>query len=73
MTYGNYWMYLSVEFILKGNIPLLIVCKMFVSCHFTNCKLAATCPLKLQLAPPGTPAVVFHKVKCKLAKPDKNC
>ena len=46
---------------------------MFVSCHFTNCKLAATCPLKLQLAPPGTPAVVFHKVKCKLAKPDKNC
>ncbi|PUZ68981.1 hypothetical protein GQ55_2G072000 [Panicum hallii var. hallii] len=41
--------------------------------HFTKCKLAATCPLKLQLAPPGTPAVVFQKVKCKLAKPDKNC
>ncbi|RLM84315.1 hypothetical protein C2845_PM04G06040 [Panicum miliaceum] len=31
--------------------------------HFTKCKLAATCPLKLQLAPPGTPAVVFQKVK----------
>lgn len=41
--------------------------------HFTKCKLAATCPLKLQLATPGTPAVVFQKVKCKLAKPDKNC
>ncbi|CAD6220473.1 unnamed protein product [Miscanthus lutarioriparius] len=41
--------------------------------HVTKCKLAATCPLKLQLAPPGTTAVVFQKVKCKLAKPDKNC
>lgn len=41
--------------------------------HVTECKLAATCPLKLQLAPPGTPAVVFQKVKCKLDKPDKNC
>ncbi|KAL5196813.1 hypothetical protein ABZP36_000325 [Zizania latifolia] len=41
--------------------------------HYTKCKLAASCPLKLQLAPPGTPAVVFQKVKCKLAKPDKNC
>ncbi|RCV37917.1 hypothetical protein SETIT_8G101800v2 [Setaria italica] len=29
--------------------------------------------LKLQLAPPGTPAVVFQKVRCKLAMPDKNC
>ncbi|CAN6197408.1 unnamed protein product [Urochloa humidicola] len=35
----------------------------------TKCELDATCPLKLQLAPPGTPAVVFQKVKCKLAKP----
>lgn len=41
--------------------------------HYTKCKLAATCPLKLQLAPPGTPAVVFQKVKCKLEKADKNC
>lgn len=41
--------------------------------HVTKCSLAATCPLSLQLAPPGTPAVVFKKVKCKLAKPDKNC
>ncbi|EAZ39290.1 hypothetical protein OsJ_23725 [Oryza sativa Japonica Group] len=41
--------------------------------HYTKCKLAATCPLKLQLAPPGTPAVVFQKVKCKLAAADKNC
>jgi hypothetical protein len=37
--------------------------------HYTKCKLAATCPLKLQLAPP---AVVFQKVKCKLATADKN-
>ncbi|KAJ1288760.1 hypothetical protein BS78_02G112800 [Paspalum vaginatum] len=41
----------------------------------TKCKIEATCPLKLQLAPPGdTPAaVVFQKVKCKLAKAEKNC
>ncbi|CAL5066199.1 unnamed protein product [Urochloa decumbens] len=37
-----------------------------------KCDLDATCPLKLQLAPPGTNAVVFQKVKCKLAKPAKN-
>lgn len=41
--------------------------------HFTKCGFQAKCPLKLQLAPPGTPAVVFQKVKCKLAPPDKNC
>ena len=41
--------------------------------HYTKRKFEAKCPLKLQLAPPGTPAVVFHKVKCKLSKPDKNC
>lgn len=41
--------------------------------HVAKCALAATCPLRLQLAPPGTPAVVFQTVKCKLAKPDKNC
>jgi hypothetical protein len=29
--------------------------------------------MKLQLAPPGTAAVVFQKVNCKLAKPEKNC
>ncbi|CAN6165732.1 unnamed protein product [Urochloa humidicola] len=37
--------------------------------RITKCELDATCPLRLQLAPPGTPAVVFQKVKCKLAKP----
>ena len=37
----------------------------------TKCKIEATCPLKLQLAPPGTTAVVaFQKVDCKLAKSD---
>ena len=41
--------------------------------HFTKCKFEAKCPLKLQLAPPGTPAVVFQKVKCKLSPPGKNC
>ncbi|CAL5079484.1 unnamed protein product [Urochloa decumbens] len=41
--------------------------------RYTKCKVEASCPLKLQLAPPGTPAVVFQKVPCKLAKPDKNC
>ena len=41
--------------------------------HYTKCKFEAKCPLKLQLAPLGTPAVVFQKVKCKLSKPDKNC
>ncbi|KAL6595011.1 hypothetical protein ACP70R_048114 [Stipagrostis hirtigluma subsp. patula] len=40
--------------------------------HLAKRRLEATCPLTLQLAPPGTPAVVFQKVKCKLAKPDKN-
>ncbi|CAN6165734.1 unnamed protein product [Urochloa humidicola] len=35
----------------------------------TKCDIDATCPLRLQLAPPGTPAVVFQKVKCKLARP----
>ncbi|CAL5089643.1 unnamed protein product [Urochloa decumbens] len=39
----------------------------------TKCAIEATCPLKLQLAPPGTTAVVFQKVKCKLAKAEKNC
>ncbi|CAN6209799.1 unnamed protein product [Urochloa humidicola] len=44
--------------------------------RYTKCKIEASCPLKLQLAPPGTPAaaaVVFQRVKCKLAKPEKNC
>jgi len=42
--------------------------------RYTKCKLEASCPLKLQLAPPGTAAaVVFQRVKCKLAKPEKNC
>ncbi|XP_062188000.1 NDR1/HIN1-like protein 10 [Phragmites australis] len=34
----------------------------------TKCNIVATCPLKLQLAPPGTPALVFQKVKCKPEK-----
>ena len=41
-----------------------------------KCAIEATCPLKLQLAPPGQAApaaVVFQKVKCKLAKAEKHC
>jgi hypothetical protein len=42
--------------------------------HYTKCFFEAKCPLKLQLAPPGTPAVVFQKVKCKLSSSaGKNC
>lgn len=41
--------------------------------RYTKCKIQASCPLKLQLAPPGTAAVVFRKVTCKLAKAEKNC
>jgi hypothetical protein len=35
--------------------------------RFTKYKIEATCPLKLQLAAQATAAVVFEKVKCKLA------
>ncbi|KQK20235.1 NDR1/HIN1-like protein 10 [Brachypodium distachyon] len=41
--------------------------------RYTKCKIEATCPLKLQLVQPGAATVVFEKVKCKLAKPEKNC
>ncbi|WVZ62572.1 hypothetical protein U9M48_012309 [Paspalum notatum var. saurae] len=44
--------------------------------RYTKCKIEATCPLTLQLAEPATAggsSVVFQKVKCKLAKPEKNC
>ncbi|EMS58011.1 hypothetical protein TRIUR3_05827 [Triticum urartu] len=41
--------------------------------HYTKCKFEAKCPLVLQLAPPGTPAVVFQEVKCKPVTADKNC
>ncbi|KAF0905446.1 hypothetical protein E2562_004415 [Oryza meyeriana var. granulata] len=41
--------------------------------RYTKCKIEATCPLKLQLAPPGTTAVAFQKVKCKLASAEENC
>uniref|UniRef100_A0A0E0LJ02 Late embryogenesis abundant protein LEA-2 subgroup domain-containing protein n=1 Tax=Oryza punctata TaxID=4537 RepID=A0A0E0LJ02_ORYPU len=49
--------------------------KVSYTARITKCKIEATCKLKLQLAPPGQapPAVVFQKVKCKLAKAEKNC
>ncbi|XP_062188600.1 NDR1/HIN1-like protein 10 [Phragmites australis] len=55
----------EVEVVLTGEVRY--------TARYTKCKIEATCPLKLQLAPPGTPAVVFLKVKCKLAEPEKNC
>lgn len=49
--------------------------KVSYTARITKCKIEATCKLKLQLAPPGQEpaAVVFQKVKCKLAKAEKNC
>nr|BAJ90723.1 predicted protein [Hordeum vulgare subsp. vulgare] len=56
----------QVEVALSGQVRYLA--------HLTKCNFQAKCPLKLQLAPPGTTAIVFQKVKCKLASPDqKNC
>uniref|UniRef100_A0A0E0MHZ1 Late embryogenesis abundant protein LEA-2 subgroup domain-containing protein n=1 Tax=Oryza punctata TaxID=4537 RepID=A0A0E0MHZ1_ORYPU len=34
-------------------------------------ELGASCPLSLQLAPPGPEVVVFHQVNCNPVKPDK--
>ncbi|CAN6213656.1 unnamed protein product [Urochloa humidicola] len=50
-------------------IDVKVTGKFSYTGRVTKCDIDATCPLKLQLAPPGTPAVVFQKVKCKLAKP----
>nr|CAB3456216.1 unnamed protein product [Digitaria exilis] len=44
--------------------------------RYTRCKIEASCPLKLQLGGGdggGGGAVVFQRVKCKLAKAEKNC
>ena len=54
-------------------VEVAVVGEVRYTARYTKCKVEASCPLKLQLAPPGTTAVVFQKVKCKLAKPDKNC
>jgi hypothetical protein len=58
----------EVEVTVKGEVKY--------TARATKCAIEATCPLKLQLAPPGQAApaaVVFQKVKCKLAKAAKNC
>ncbi|KAL6639621.1 hypothetical protein ACP70R_023351 [Stipagrostis hirtigluma subsp. patula] len=54
-------------------VELAVAGEVRYTARYTKCKIEASCPLKLQLAPPGTAAVVFQKVKCKLADPDKNC
>ena len=54
-------------------VEVAVVGEVRYTARYTKCKVEASCPLKLQLAPPGTTAVVFQKVKCKLTKPEKNC
>jgi hypothetical protein len=55
-------------------VEVAVVGEVRYTARYTKCKVEASCPLKLQLAPPGTAAaVVFQKVKCKLTKPEKNC
>ncbi|CAN6213653.1 unnamed protein product [Urochloa humidicola] len=58
----------EVEVKVKGEVKY--------TARHAKCAVEATCPLKLQLAPPGQEApaaVVFQKVNCKLAKAEKNC
>ncbi|KAF8690587.1 hypothetical protein HU200_040954 [Digitaria exilis] len=57
----------EVEVMVKGEVKY--------TARLKKCVIEATCPLKLQLAPPGqaAEAVVFQKVKCKLAKAEKGC
>jgi hypothetical protein len=47
--------------------------KVSYTARYTKCKIEATCPLKLRIEQPGATTVVFEKVKCKLAKAEKNC
>ncbi|KAL6897292.1 hypothetical protein ACP4OV_006988 [Aristida adscensionis] len=54
-------------------VELAVTGEVRYTARYTKCKIEASCPMKLQLAPPGTAAVVFQKVKCKLEKPEKNC
>ncbi|CAL5089647.1 unnamed protein product [Urochloa decumbens] len=45
-------------------VEVAVVGEVRYTARYTKCKVEATCPLKLQLAPPGTATVVFQKVKC---------
>uniref|UniRef100_A0ACD5YQF0 Uncharacterized protein n=1 Tax=Avena sativa TaxID=4498 RepID=A0ACD5YQF0_AVESA len=54
-------------------IEVALTRKVSYTARYTKCKIEATCPLKLQIERPGTTTVVFEKVKCKLAKAEKNC
>ncbi|WVZ62579.1 hypothetical protein U9M48_012315 [Paspalum notatum var. saurae] len=55
-------------------VEVAITGKFQYTLRWTKCKVEATCPLKLQLAPPGATAVVFQKVDCEIAKSDdKKC
>uniref|UniRef100_J3MJS7 Late embryogenesis abundant protein LEA-2 subgroup domain-containing protein n=1 Tax=Oryza brachyantha TaxID=4533 RepID=J3MJS7_ORYBR len=55
------------------DVEVAVAGEVRYTARYTKCKIEATCPLKLQLAPPGTTAVAFQKVKCKLASREKNC
>ncbi|KAF0887605.1 hypothetical protein E2562_002322 [Oryza meyeriana var. granulata] len=56
-------------------VEVAVTGKVSYTARITKCKIEATCNLKLQLAPPGQEpaALVFEKVKCKLAEAEKNC
>ncbi|GJN12173.1 hypothetical protein PR202_ga30428 [Eleusine coracana subsp. coracana] len=58
------------------DVEVKITGEVKYTARVTKCKIEAKCPLKLQLATPGdtaAAAVVFQKVKCKLAKAETNC
>lgn len=55
----------AVDVVLNGRVSYTLRRK--------KCNLEASCPLKLQLVPPGMPPVMFEKVKCNLAKAGKYC
>ncbi|KAG8081063.1 hypothetical protein GUJ93_ZPchr0007g6148 [Zizania palustris] len=56
-------------------VDVVVTGQVSYTARYTKCKIEATCPLELQLAPPGQApaAVAFQKVKCTLAKPKKYC
>ncbi|CAO2162564.1 unnamed protein product [Urochloa humidicola] len=55
-------------------VEVALIGRLKYTLRMRKCSLEASCPLKLQLTPPGTtPAVMFHEVKCKLTKPGKYC
>ncbi|KAL6897290.1 hypothetical protein ACP4OV_006986 [Aristida adscensionis] len=57
-------------------VEVVVTGEVKYTARAAKCRIEASCPLKLQLAPPGQAApaaLVFQKVKCKLAKAENNC